>query len=130
DHTLPIASPLLSYFKELKKKTGHTLWLFPNPDHTGPLSESSRKAMRIVIKKSIHFTPHDLRRTFATIAEAVYLPQTIIKRLLNHVTDNDVTGGYIRTEMNTLREAINKIASYINAKVSANSNVIPLINHI
>ena len=66
-------------------------------------------------------------RTFATIAEAVSLPMSMIKRLLNHVTTNEVTGGYIITEEETLRAAINKIASFITAKVSSDSNVVRLL---
>jgi hypothetical protein len=37
---------------------------------------------------------------------------------MNHVTTNDVTGGYIVTEEETLRTVINKIADYIQAKVT------------
>ena len=60
------------------------------------------KQIRAVIKASgVTFTPHDCRRTFATIAEAVSLPMSMIKRLMNHVTTNDVTGGYIVTEEET-----------------------------
>jgi integrase len=73
------------------------------------------------------FSPHDCRRTFATIAEAVGLSTTIIKRLLNHVTDNDVTGGYIRTELDTLRDSINRIGDFITMKaMQTDGNVIPL----
>ena len=57
-------------------------------------------------------------RTFATIAEASLLPETIIKRLLNHTTDNCVTGGYIRTESNTMKQAIDRIAGFIQDHVS------------
>jgi len=86
-----------------------------------------REPMKLVTKASgVEFSPHDCRRTFATIAEAVNLPLTMIKRLMNHVTTNDVTGGYIVTEEETLRAAINKIASYITAKVSDDGKVIQL----
>jgi glycerol-3-phosphate responsive antiterminator len=42
----------------------------------------------------------------------------MIKRLMNHTTSNDVTGGYIVTEEETLKQAINKIADYIQARVT------------
>jgi integrase len=77
------------------------------------------KPIKAVIKaSSVEFSPHDCRRTFATIAEAVNLPITMIKRLMNHVTTNDVTGGYIVTEDETLRDAINSVADYIQARVT------------
>jgi len=74
----------------------------------------------------VTFSPHDCRRTFATIAEAVSLPMSMIKRMMNHATTNDVTGGYIVTESETLRQAINKVASYIQARVTQTDNVIQL----
>jgi integrase len=78
-----------------------------------------KKPIYAVIEASgVEFSPHDCRRTFATIAEAVNLPLTMIKRLMNHTTSNDVTGGYIVTEEETLKQAINKIADYIQARVT------------
>jgi len=88
---------------------------------------NNRTKMKVVTKTScVEFSPQDCRRTFATIAEAVNLPLTMIKRLMNHVTTNDVTGGYIVTEEETTRAAINKIATYITAKVSDDGKVIHL----
>ncbi len=129
DHKLPIAKPLLPLLKKLRNETAKTAWLFPNPKGTAQLSEAPRSALKSIKDNSVPFSVHDLRRTFATIAEAVYIPQTIIKKLLNHVTDNDVTGGYIRTEMKTLHDAVNKIASFITTKVSTKSNIIVLKRH-
>jgi integrase len=74
----------------------------------------------------IEFSSHDLRRTFATIGEAVGIPLSMIKRLMNHATGDDVTAGYIQTETDTLRDAINKIGSFINAKVAQKDNVLRL----
>ena len=51
---------------------------------------------------------------------------SMIKRLMNHVTTNDVTGGYIITEDEKLAEAINRIADYIQAHVRPQSNVLSL----
>ena len=86
-----------------------------------------REPMKVVTKASgVEFSPHDCRRTFATIAEAVNIPLTMIKRLMNHVTTNDVTGGYIVTEEETLRQAINKVADYIQVRVTQKDNVIKL----
>jgi integrase len=94
----------------------------PSKHITTPL-----KPIRAVIKDcGVEFTPHDCRRTFATIAEAVSLPMSMIKRLMNHVTTNDVTGGYIVTEEETLRVAINKVSDYIQARVTQKDNVIQL----
>ena len=90
------------------------------------MSLPKKQIQAVVDASGVEFSPHDCRRTFATIAEAVNLPLTMIKRLMNHVTTNDVTGGYIVTEEATLRAAINKIASYITAKASDDGKVIQL----
>jgi integrase len=130
NHKLPIPVPLLSYIKALRKSTGGSKWVFPNTKELNPMAVPN-KPMKMVMRASdVEFSPHDCRRTFATIAEAVNLPLTMIKRLMNHVTTNDVTGGYIVTEEETLRQAINKVADYIQSRVSQKDNVIRLhANH-
>jgi len=85
------------------------------------------KPMRAVTRATgVNLAHMGLVGTFATIAEAVNLPLTMIKRLMNHVTTNDVTGGYIFTEEETLREAINNVADYIQARVTQKNNVIQI----
>jgi integrase len=52
------------------------------------------------------FTPHDLRRTGATLAQAARLPVDFVKALLNH-NDKGVTGIYARWHMfEEKREAV------------------------
>jgi integrase len=126
NHRLPIPRALLPYIKGLHGLTGSCAWVFAGdkPDRAMAIPA---KPIKTVIKTSgVEFSPHDCRRTFATIAEAVNLPMSMIKRLLNHVTNNDVTGGYIVTEEETLRVAINKIADYIQARVTKKDNVVQL----
>jgi len=126
-HSLPIPIPLLPFIKSLRAQAGRSKWVFSgrNTKKTGNPMAVPIKPIRAVIKASgVEFSPHDCRRTFATIAEAVSLPMSMIKRLLNHVTTNEVTGGYIITEEETARAASNKIASFITAKVSSDSKVV------
>ncbi len=129
--TLPIPNALIPFIESLFKLTGHSKWVFLwskpiskkySPDK--PMTIPKRSIEAVIKRSNVEFSPHDCRRTFATIAEGVSLPLTITKRLMNHVTTNDVTGGYIITEEETLRAAINKIASFITAKVSSDDNVI------
>lgn len=126
NHQLPIPVPLIKHLENLQKQTGGHKWVFSGRDPEIHMKHP-REPMKAVTKMSgVEFSPHDCRRTFATIAEAVNLPMSMIKRLMNHVTTNDVTGGYIITEEETLRAAINKIASYITAKVLSDGSVIKL----
>jgi integrase len=48
--------------------------------------------------KFAKFTPHDLRRTAATLAQSLRIPRDYVKALLNH-KDGDVTAIYARWHM-------------------------------
>jgi len=126
NHSLPIPLVLMPHIKMLRDLTGAYRWVFSGDKPDRPMAIPA-KPMKMVTKISgVEFSPHDCRRTFATISEAVNLPMSMIKRLMNHVTTNDVTGGYIVTEEETLRQAINKIADYIQSRVGQKGNVIML----
>ncbi|GLR87992.1 tyrosine-type recombinase/integrase [Bradyrhizobium iriomotense] len=57
-------------------------------------------------KKLTKFTPHDLRRTAATLAQSRRIPRDYVKALLNH-SDGDVTETYARWHMfGEKREAV------------------------
>jgi integrase len=57
-------------------------------------------------KFSKKFTPHDLRRTAATLAQSLRIPKDHVKALLNH-NDGDVTSIYARWHMfDEKREAV------------------------
>jgi integrase len=65
-------------------------------------------AVRRIIKdkKFAKFTPHDLRRTGATLAQSLRIPRDYVKALLNHA-DGDVTATYARWHMfEEKREAV------------------------
>jgi len=70
-------------------------------------------------EKLAPFTPHDLRRTGATIAQAARLPVDFVKALLNH-NDKGVTGIYARWHMfEEKREAV----------LAIEAAVLPLMPH-
>ena len=61
----------------------------------------------------VSFSTHDLRRTFITIAESLDISVYSLKRLLNHKMTNDVTAGYIITDVERLRAPMQRITDYI-----------------
>ena len=61
----------------------------------------------------VSFCIHDLRRTFATVAESLDIPAYALKRLLNHANGADVTAGYIVANVERLREPMQKITDYV-----------------
>lgn len=113
DHELPIPTVLVSLIHELKAETGNSGFMFPAQKRDSFHGRPKRQIKQINDAVSFDFNPHMARHTFTTIAEAVGISKTMIDRLTNHTTTNDVTGGYIHTETETLRDAINKIAAYI-----------------
>jgi integrase len=82
----------------------------------------SQAVRRVVTDNELEsFTPHDLRRTGATLAQAARLPVDFVKALLNH-NDKGVTGIYARWHMfEEKREAV----MAIEAAVYPNSPAIP-----
>ena len=88
----------------------------------------------------LEFSPHDLRRSFATYADNQYLHERLIKALLNHSlqqsTDGstiqahsnqgDVTAGYIQIEFERLRQAAQQITDYIRRQAGLVNNVVQL----
>jgi integrase len=110
DHTLPIPNYLLQLFKTRKvKATGE----FVFESNKGKL-HNLRYAQDFVTKTSgVNFTVHDLRRTFATIANSLEIPAYTVKMLLNHKMSNDVTAGYIINDVDRLREPMQKISEHI-----------------
>ena len=73
-----------------------------------------RYAQATITKASgVSFCIHDLRRTFATVAESLDIPAYALKRLLNHANGTDVTAGYIVANVERLREPMQKITDYV-----------------
>jgi len=74
----------------------------------------SQAVRRIVAENELApFTPHDLRRTAATIVQPARLPIDFVKALLNH-NDKGVTGVYARWHMfDEKREAVVAIESAV-----------------
>ncbi len=86
------------------------------------MSVQSKPIDQIIKNTGVKFSSHDLRRTFMTIAETKCgLPMTVIKTLVNHVTDSDETMGYIRHDEPTIRESLDKIESYIAKQIKPDS---------
>lgn len=127
DFTAYIPRQLKPVLREQQTETGHLGYVFASQGKTGFMSTPKKPIARLIESTGIEFSPHDLRRTFSTIAEVVAIPETLLRRLLNHKTDNNVTTGYIRTEADTLRQATQKIADYIQDKVTTDYDNVELM---
>lgn len=87
-------------------------YVFPGEGATGYIVEPKRAIDAVTATTGINFSCHDLRRTFATIAESLDLSSYTVKALLNHKQQiGDVTGGYIILNVDRLREPMQKITN-------------------
>lgn len=78
-------------------------WVFPANSKSGHLAEPRAALDRIAEQTGIRVTPHDLRRTYATVAESSDIPYAALKALLNHAPPRDITGGYTKITVERLR---------------------------
>jgi integrase len=89
------------------------------------LSQAVRRLVRDPRYKDkfARFTPHDLRRTAATLAQAMRVPRDHVKALLNH-SDGDVTAIYARWHMfDEKREAALAIEAALDPLMPAHFSV-------
>jgi len=110
-HELPMSDFLHDMLAQ-RKETSASSFVFA--DTQGRRISNFRYALAGIERSSgIKFSPHDLRRTFATIAESLDIPAYALKRLLNHSDGADVTAGYIVANTERLREPMQKITDYL-----------------
>ena len=85
-------------------------YVFPGEGQTGYIVEPKRAIYTVTAETGISFSCHDLRRTFATLAESLDLSGYTVKALLNHKQQaGDVTAGYIVMSVDRLRDPMQKI---------------------
>ena len=109
-HSLPLTPFLLEV---LERRKSDSPYIFQGTTPDKPLNDPKKQLEKVRQISSVYFNLHDLRRTFITIAESLDINTYALKQLLNHKDQRDVTGGYIITDMERLREPMNKITDYI-----------------
>jgi integrase len=130
DHTLPLTDFLYDLLKR-REAEAKTRYVFPNENNTGYMTDPKKQIARVIKESGVNFSTHDLRRTFITIAESLDISAYALKRMLNHKMTNDVTAGYIITDVERLRAPMQKITDYIllcmGIKESASLLILPAI---
>lgn len=114
--TIPLTSPLLEILK--RRRALEVAAPFE-------VREPRRAINRVKTWSGVEFSMHDLRRSFASHAEATRMPLKTLKLLMNHATDNDVTLGYIRNRDVLLKE-LQILHNYILDQASITSNIVRL----
>jgi integrase len=111
-HTLPLSTYLRTLL-QARLAAAKSDFVFPAPSATGHIMESRKQIDKVVASSGIPFTIHDLRLTFITIAESLDIPAYALKRLLNHKMHNDVTAGYIVSDVERLRIPMQRITDFM-----------------
>jgi integrase len=90
-------------------------WVFPaKSGKAGFLSDPRKSIARVRNQSGVVFSPHDLRRTYTSIANSLDISVYTVKTLLNHtMTTNDVTAGYDVPDMARLKTASRRIENQI-----------------
>lgn len=113
-HTLPLSDYLFDTLEARYKKHPKEIFIFPSKtSKSGYLINANKQIQKVKDESGINFSAHDLRRTFATIAEGRDISAYALKRLLNHKMKQDVTAGYIIMDIERLREPMQLITDYI-----------------
>lgn len=111
DHTLPMPGYLADLLRDRQGDAGPQ---FVFSERDGQRLQNLRNGQaRITEVSGVSFCPHDLRRTFATVAESLDLPAYALKHLLNHASGADVTAGYVIVTTERLRPPMEKICDYM-----------------
>jgi len=114
DLFLPLGEILLHIFKQRKNYAGDSKYVFPALNNQNHVRDRRHVRHKITEKTGIPFTFHDLRCTFASIANRCGIGSYTVKTLINHsYQDDDITADYTLIDTKDLRNAMNKIEKYL-----------------
>ncbi|MCP5305269.1 MAG: integrase family protein [Chromatiaceae bacterium] len=112
-HILPLPEYLLAIF-QARRDSATSDFVFPGRDEAHPVVNINRHKESVVKNSGIHFSLHDLRRTFITTAESLDISIYTVKRLANHkLSKGDVTAGYVVTNVSRLRKPMQMISEHL-----------------
>ena len=105
--------PMSSFVRDLlvaRRAIGHeNEFVFPADSRSGHIEEPRFHLDLIAEATGIAVSTHDLRRTFATVAESCDISPLALKCLVNHALGDDVTSGYVRITTDRLREPAQRV---------------------
>lgn len=122
EHILPMGEYLRAFLLKLKENND-SIYVFPAQNKSGHVENQRKTVQHIAEISGIKFSLHDIRRTFASIANnhIAGITNFTLKKLLNH-SEDDVTAGYIQFETETLRKPMQLIEDYILKQAGVKEN--------
>lgn len=123
-HILPYGTWLGEILEDMCRGLSPDEYIFAADNRCGHLKDHRKLIKSISQECGIDFSLHDLRRTFASIANNHIsgMTQYTLKKLLNHAED-DVTAGYIQFEPEQLRKPMQEIEDFILKKAGGNRDI-------
>jgi integrase len=116
-HVVPLSAMAVGLLKDLQTRTSFSDWLFPSPrESRGHVVD--RSLSRAVRNNEEyfgipHFTPHDLRRTAASMMTMLGIPRLHVSKVLNH-TEDGITAVYDRHDyFDEKRAALERWANHL-----------------
>ena len=97
-HRIPLSSLSLEILKKAKEYSNNSQWVFPSPHKDKHITEP---AIDHAVRNNHdnfgidHFTPHDLRRTAASLMTGAGISRLTVGKILNHA-ESGVTATYDR----------------------------------
>jgi integrase len=85
----------------------------PRTTTTGHATDLSHAFYEIKRTSGTYISPHDLRRTWATVAESCDISWSALQALLNHAAPSGVTGGYTVMALSRLQTPAQLVADRI-----------------
>ncbi|MDT4836445.1 Tyrosine recombinase XerD [compost metagenome] len=133
-HMVTLSQFAIRNFERIKPLSGSSEWCYPNTKKTGPvcsktvtkqlgdrqrqtgqevMSNRSAKAQALLLKGG-KWTPHDLRRTGATLMTALGVLPEVAERCLNHTEENKIKRTYQRhSYTKEMSSAWNKLGHHL-----------------
>ena len=114
---LPLSDFLVDMLTRRRQEAA-SAFVFHGTGKHGYLVEPKRQVNKVIAQCGVHFTPHDLRRTFVTVAEHLAISPYSIKRLVNHKLSGDITARYIVSDLERLRAPMQQITDFMLEKAA------------
>jgi integrase len=90
-------------------------FVFGSDGKTGHISGPGRALGEVAKATGIAVSPHDLRRSFVTIAESADISYLSLKALVNHSIGGDITADYAGLTVERLREPAQRVCDRLMA---------------
>ena len=111
DHVLPLSDHLEELLLR-RKAISDGDFVFPGTGAKGYIQEPRPQMAKITTRSGVQFRLHDLRRTFATVAESLDITHYALKRLLNH-RSQDITASYVIANVDRLRKPMQSVTDFM-----------------